>query len=49
MVIKDSFTVLGSLVNDMMSKFTNLKGNEYELLDALYVLHLICKIFYVSN
>lgn len=40
-IIKDSFSVLGNLVNDMI----NHKENE----DALYMLHLICKVFYVSN
>jgi hypothetical protein len=40
-IIKDSFSVLGLLVNDMITNKENL--------DALYMLHLICKVFYVSN
>jgi len=40
-IIHDSFSVLGQLVNDMI----NNKEND----DALYMLHLICKVFYVSN
>jgi hypothetical protein len=40
-IIKDSFSVLGALVNDMI--------NNKENTDALYMLHLICKVFYVSN
>ena len=40
-IIKDSFAVLGLLVNDMI----NHKENE----DALYMLHLICKVFYKCN
>lgn len=40
-IIKESFSVLGLLVNDMI----NSKENP----DALYMLHLICKVFYVSN
>jgi hypothetical protein len=40
-IIQKSFSVLGNLVNDMI----NNKENN----DALYMLHLICKVFYVSN
>lgn len=40
-IIQKSFSVLGALVNDMI----NNKENN----DALYMLHLICKVFYVSN
>lgn len=40
-IIEQSFSVLGTLVNDMI----NNKEND----DALYMLHLICKVFYVSN
>jgi importin-7 len=40
-IIQESFSVLGTLVNDMI--------NNKENVDALYMLHLICKVFYVSN
>ena len=40
-IIQQSFSVLGALVNDMI----NNKENN----DALYMLHLICKVFYVGN
>ena len=40
-IIEQSFAVLGNLVNDMI--------NNKENADALYMLHLICKVFYVSN
>lgn len=40
-IVQSSFSVLGGLVNDIASNLTND--------DALYMLNLICKIFYVSN
>jgi importin-7 len=40
-VIKDSFEILGSLVSQMMQHKDDA--------DALHMLHLICKVFYVSN
>jgi hypothetical protein len=40
-VIKESFSVLGALVSQMMQ--------HKEDSDALHMLHLICKVFYVSN
>jgi len=40
-IVEESFSILGNLVNDMI----NNKEND----DALYMLHLICKVFYVSN
>jgi hypothetical protein len=40
-IVLSSFSVLGGLVNDIASNLTND--------DALYMLNLICKIFYVSN
>ena len=40
-IIQTSFSVLGSLVNDMI--------NNKENSDALYMLHLVCKVFYVGN
>jgi hypothetical protein len=40
-IIQESFSVLGSLVNDMI--------NNKENTDALYMLHLVCKVFYVGN
>jgi hypothetical protein len=40
-IIKESFAILGSLINEMI--------NNRENTDALYMLHLICKVFYVSN
>lgn len=40
-IIKQSFDILGSLVNDMLANMENT--------DALYMMHLVCKVFYVSN
>ena len=40
-IVQSSFSVLGGLVNDIASNLTND--------DALHMLNLICKIFYVSN
>ena len=40
-IIADTFPRLGSLVNDMIGQMENE--------DALYMLHLVCKIFYKSN
>ena len=40
-IVQKTFDVIGLLVNDMMAN----KDNQ----DALYMLHLICKVFYVSN
>jgi hypothetical protein len=40
-IIQESFSVLGNLVNDMI--------NNKENTDALYMLHLVCKVFYVGN
>jgi importin-7 len=40
-IIKESFSVLGALVSQMMQH----KDDS----DALHMLHLICKVFYVSN
>lgn len=40
-IIKHSFQILGALVSQMMQH----KDDP----DALYMLHLICKVFYVSN
>ena len=40
-IVKKTFDVIGLLVNDMMAN----KDNQ----DALFMLHLICKVFYTSN
>lgn len=40
-IIKCSFEKLGNLVNDMVNNRDNP--------DALYMMHLVCKVFYVSN
>ena len=40
-IIKQSFEQLGNLVNEMI--------NHKENSDALYMLHLVCKVFYKSN
>jgi hypothetical protein len=40
-IVQQSFSALGGLVNDIASNLTND--------DALYMLNIICKIFYVSN
>lgn len=40
-IVEKTFVVLGPLVNDMMAN----RDNE----DALFMLHLICKVFYTSN
>jgi len=40
-IIKQSFDILGGLVNDMI--------NNKENVDALFMMHLVCKVFYVSN
>jgi len=36
-----SFDKLGALVNQMVGNIENV--------DALYMMHLVCKVFYVSN
>lgn len=41
LIINQAFSVLGGLVNDLISHRDNQ--------DALHILHLICKVFYVSN
>ena len=40
-IVQQSFNRLGGLVNDIASNLNND--------DALYMLNIICKIFYVSN
>ena len=40
-IIKGTFDKLGSLVNDMVTNIGNT--------DALYMMHLVCKVFYVCN
>ena len=40
-IIKMSFDKLGALVNQMVGNIENV--------DALYMMHLVCKVFYVSN
>lgn len=40
-IVKQTFEKIGLLVNGMMGHM--------EKEDALYMLHLICKVFYVSN
>lgn len=40
-IIKGSFDRLGQLVNTMIVNKENV--------DALYMMHLVCKVFYVSN
>lgn len=40
-IVKKTFDIIGMLVNDMMAN----KENQ----DALYMLHLICKVFYTCN
>ena len=37
------------LVNEMINKVVSEMGDDSEKFDALYMLHLICKVFYVSN
>lgn len=40
-IVKGSFEKLGFLVNDMVNNITNV--------DALHMIHMVCKIFYSAN